>query len=99
MKRSTHEIFAAVLAHLMTAPHSRADIMRLVSAKPRSVYPLIEELHDKCLVYVSEWRWSVRGYIPVYHLQSSVGEAEDAPKPERISRQKLRDKRAEARAA
>jgi hypothetical protein len=92
-KRSCHEIFAAVVAHLMTAPHSRAELLRLVKANPGSIYPLIEEMHDKCLVYVSEWRWSTRGYIPVYFWQPSVGEIEDKPMPERFSRARVKEQK------
>lgn len=86
MKRRSVEINVAVLALLMSGPYTRADLMKALEAAPRSVYPLIDELHDKCVVYVESWaevgNQRGRRFIPRYALQPSVGHYGDAPKPE-----------------
>jgi hypothetical protein len=86
VKKRCHEINVAVLVLLMTRHYTRAELLKAIGTSSRSLYDLVEEMHDKCAVYIHSWTevGNVKGKrpIPRYALQPSVGHFEDAPRPE-----------------
>ena len=87
-RRSSHEVFAAVVTTIMSGPRTKNEISKYTGICLPSVCDVVDILHDRLTIYVQDWRVNPFGAPPaaVFAWQPEIGRYSDAVLAERRAR-------------